>query len=66
MTRLEALAEMAARHELAPAEVQEAVAVLLQELIGRAGPNGIVARPQEDIVTVPNLAGVRGEKPPGD
>ena len=65
MTRIEAFAEMAARHELAQAEVQEALAVLLRELIARTGPNGIVARPQEDIVTVPNLAGER-PKPPGE
>lgn len=69
MTRIEALAEMAARCELAQAEVQEAIAILLQELIARAGPNGIPVRPLEDIITVPNLAGERWKpqgKPPGE
>ena len=63
MTRLEAFAEMAVRHELAPAEVQEAIAVLLQELIARVGPNGVPVRSQDDVITVPNLAGER--KPSG-
>ena len=55
MTRLEALAEMAARHELSAAEQQEAIACLLQELIARAGPNGAVVRSQDEIITVPNV-----------
>jgi hypothetical protein len=62
VTRLEALAEMAARHELAPPEQQEAIAVLLRELIGRIGPDGVPVRSQEEIVTVPNFGGTRTNK----
>ena len=62
MTRLEALAEMAARHEMSSTDVQEALAVLLLDLINRRGPSGVPVRSQDDIVTTPNLA---GNLPPG-
>ena len=61
MTRVEAFAEMAARHEMSTADMQEALALLLGELINRCGPAGVPVRAQEDIITAP----VRGNKPPG-
>lgn len=63
MTRLEALAEGAARHEMSSADVQEALAFLLLDLVERRGPAGVPVRSQDDIVTTPNLA-VEGGKPP--
>lgn len=63
MTRLEALAEMAARHEMSSTDVQEALAVLLLDLINRRGPSGVPVRSQDDIVTTPNLAGNRAGPP---
>jgi hypothetical protein len=35
--------------------------VLLGELISRTGPNGVPMRPQDEIVTAPNLALAAGE-----
>lgn len=57
MTRLEALAESAARHEMSSADVQEALAVLLLDLVNRRGPAGVPVRSQDDVVTTPNLTG---------
>lgn len=56
MTHAEALAEKAARHELGPVEVQEAIAFLLRELIVRNGPDGAPVRSQDDVQTAPNPA----------
>ena len=61
--RLEAFAEMAARHEMAPSDVQEALSVLLLDLINRRGPSGVPVRSQDDIITTPNVVGDRGGKP---
>lgn len=69
MTRLEAFAEMAARHEMSSTDVQEALSLLLLDLINRRGPDGVIVRSQDEIVTTPNLAGNRSvlpEAPPGD
>lgn len=60
MTRLEAFAEMAARHEMSTPDMQEALSLLLLDLINRRGPSGVPTRAQEDIPTAP----VRSEKPP--
>jgi hypothetical protein len=69
MSRLEALAEMAARHELTQAEVQEAVGILLHEMIARVGVGAIPIPRGDDVLTIPNLMGERGKppsKPPED
>ena len=62
MTRLEAFAEMAARHEMATADMQEALGILLLDLINRRGP-GVPVRPQDDIITTPNRF-TEPDKPP--
>ena len=54
---------MAARHEMAPSDVQEALSVLLLDLINRRGPSGVPVRSQDDIITTPNVVGDRGGKP---
>jgi hypothetical protein len=54
---------MAARHEMATADMQEALGILLLDLINRRGPAGVPVRPQEDIITAPVRVGER-EKPP--
>jgi hypothetical protein len=60
---IEALAEVAARHEMSSADVQEALAVLLLDLVNRRGPAGVPVRSQDDVVTTPNFSGNR-EVPP--
>lgn len=54
---------MAARHEMSSADVQEALAVLLLDLVNRRGPAGVPARSQDDIVTTPNFVGGGGKSP---
>ena len=71
MTRLEAFAEMAARHEMSSADVQEALSILLLDLVNRRGPAGVPVRSQDDVVTTPNLTnnlppGVLPGGPPGE
>lgn len=51
MTIVEAMAEKSARGELTSFEVQEALAVLLRDLLSREGPSGIVTTSQDDVVT---------------
>jgi hypothetical protein len=51
LTHVEAMAEKAARGELAPAEVQASLAVLLRDLVAREGPSGVVTRSQDDVPT---------------
>ena len=51
MTLTEALAEKAARGELAPAEVQSVLAILLRDLLSREGSGGVVSDRQDNVVT---------------
>jgi hypothetical protein len=60
MTLTEALAERASRGELTPPELQEAVAILLRDLLSRGSSGGVVESGQDDVPTRKIASTTRG------